>query len=91
MNAKNWIQNIVNHPNWTRCDIDWEAVDQINELINKGQELKQMGQLALLGGLTPADVQTLVDLKHRGFMPILRKILTDNASPHNWKNQVIEK
>ena len=91
MNAKEWIQSILDHPDWSKVDIEWEAVDQIDEIINRGPDLRQMGQLALLGGLTPADVQVLVELKHRGFMPFLRKIMTENMTPHHLKERPIEK
>ncbi len=40
MKAKEWIEMIKEHPNWRRVDIDWEAVDEIKEIMEKAMAKK---------------------------------------------------
>lgn len=34
MRAKEWIENIIAHPNWGTVEIEWEAVDEIQDMLN---------------------------------------------------------
>lgn len=81
MRAREWIERIKNNPHWGRVDIDHEAVDEIDYLINDS-ELTRMGRAALFGGLTAIDIKTLANLKHKGFMPILTELDRSGALPH---------
>ncbi len=38
--AKAWIDNIIAHPQWETTYIDWDAIDQIKEALNKIKEDK---------------------------------------------------
>ena len=35
MNAKDWIDNILKHPNWCQTSIDWDSVFELASLIEK--------------------------------------------------------
>jgi len=36
--AKEWIDNIIAHPQWGTTYIDWDAIDQLKELLDKADE-----------------------------------------------------
>lgn len=73
MRAKEWIQRINDNPHWGRVEIDWEAIEELTDLII-GSDLSAIGQAAIIGGLTVKDLKTLANLKHKGFMPLLDRI-----------------
>lgn len=33
--AKNYINKILENPKWSRVDIEWQAIDEIKELLDK--------------------------------------------------------
>lgn len=39
--ANKWIDHILTHPQWGTTYIDWDAIDQIKEALNKIKETKQ--------------------------------------------------
>lgn len=80
MKAKEWIQRIIDNPHWGRVDIDHEAVDELDKILN-GSNIDTMGQVALIGGLTTEDLLTVANLKHKGLMPFLNKIDKNNIGP----------
>ena len=34
MHAKEWIENILAHPNWGIVAIEWDAVDEIKSILD---------------------------------------------------------
>lgn len=40
MNAKEWINEMLSHPDWGHVDIEWEAVDEIKEIMEKATPKK---------------------------------------------------
>lgn len=41
MKARLWINHLLSHGEWNRCEIDWEAVDEIDEKLNELEKIKR--------------------------------------------------
>lgn len=56
--AKKYINKIIENPKWSKVDIEWQAIDEIKELLDKATPMKPKN----------INVENLVE---NGFIPLL--------------------
>lgn len=49
--AKKWIEEIDSHPEWGHTEINWQAIDEIKELLGKQKRLHKKSSMKMGGNI----------------------------------------